>query len=102
MSLPEGNWNVYITGEVSGVEALASVEGAVSVDPISAMVLVKEDLIVKEPRIQLAFVDLEEPSAEEDTDDTKTGKNKGIVIGAAVAAVTVAGAAAAVILKKKK
>lgn len=96
--LPEGNWNIYITGEEAGVEALASVEGAVAVDPISAMVLVKEDAEVEEPKIQLTPVD---PSKVPADVETKPGKGNGLVIGAAVAAVAVAGAAA-VILKKKK
>ena len=97
--LPEGNWNIYITGEEAGVEALASVQGAVAVDPISAMVLVKEDTEVEEPKISLTPVDDSKIPVDV---ETKPGKGNGIVIGAAVAAVAVAGAAAAVILKKKK
>ncbi|MBR6527928.1 MAG: type I pullulanase [Lachnospiraceae bacterium] len=116
--LPEGNWNVYVTGEIAGVEALASVRGAVVVDPISAMVLVKEDALVEEPKILLTpvveskmseQVQCEETFGEEKevfdgdaVEEKKTGKGNGIVIGAAVAAVAAAGAAAAVILKKKK
>ncbi|MBQ1931668.1 MAG: type I pullulanase [Lachnospiraceae bacterium] len=116
--LPEGNWNVYITGETAGVEALASVQGAVVVDPVSAMVLVKEDVVVEEPKIRLTpvekskvsvqveceetFGEEEEMSDEAAAEGTKTGRGNGIVIGAAVAAVAAAGAAAAVILKKKK
>ena len=42
MALPEGQWTVYINGEDAGVTALDTVEGSVSVDPISAMVLVKD------------------------------------------------------------
>jgi len=109
VALPEGNWNIYITGEESGVDALASVQGAVAVDPISAMVLVREDTVVEEPKIQLSAVDESKLSVESNgasgedvADETKPGKGNGIVIGAAVAAVAVAGAAAAVILKKKK
>lgn len=109
--LPEGNWNVYITGERAGVEALASVQGAVAVEPISAMVLVKENTVVEEPKISMGAVvsevepadsEQEGASGEESSDETKPGKGNGIVIGAAVTAVAVAGAAAAVILKKKK
>ena len=42
MDLPEGQWTVYINGEDAGTTPLSTVEGTVSVDPISAMVLVKE------------------------------------------------------------
>ena len=43
LELPEGSWTVYINGEDAGVMPLATVEGSVSVDPISAMVLVKDN-----------------------------------------------------------
>ena len=42
MTLPEGQWTIYINGEEAGTTPLGTVEGTVSVDPISAMVLVKE------------------------------------------------------------
>ena len=41
--LPEGNWDIYINDEKAGTEALASASGEVTVNPISAMVLVKAD-----------------------------------------------------------
>jgi len=42
ITLPEGNWNIYINGEDAGTEVLAKANGAVTVDAISAMVLVQE------------------------------------------------------------
>ena len=48
MELPEGQWTVYINGEDAGTTPLATAEGSVSVDPISAMVLVKEAPVVDE------------------------------------------------------
>lgn len=48
MELPEGQWTVYINGEDAGTTPLATAEGSVSVDPISAMVLVKEASVVDE------------------------------------------------------
>lgn len=41
--LPEGNWDIYINDEKAGTEVLASATGEVTVNPISAMVLVKAD-----------------------------------------------------------
>ncbi|MBP3701089.1 MAG: hypothetical protein J6I64_04315, partial [Lachnospiraceae bacterium] len=115
VALPEGNWNVYITGDVSGTEALASVQGAVTVDPISAMVLVKEDAVVEEPEITLTPADTTkipaDTEADGEADDVESpdvdavpmpGKNYGPIIGVAVAAVAVAGAAVALFLKKRK
>ena len=40
--LPEGHWNVNISGEYSGTEVLGSAEGSVSVSPISALVLTRK------------------------------------------------------------
>ena len=43
VTLPEGEWNVYIDGEKAGTEVLSTItDGTVSVAPISAMVLVRE------------------------------------------------------------
>ncbi len=43
MTLPEGTWNVCINGQQAGTEVLATAEGTISVDGISAMVLVQGD-----------------------------------------------------------
>ncbi len=40
--LPEGHWNVNISGEYAGTDVLGSVEGSVSVSPISALVLTRK------------------------------------------------------------
>ena len=42
ITLPEGKWNIYINGEDAGTEVLAKASGTVTVDAISAMVLVQE------------------------------------------------------------
>ena len=42
IALPEGNWNVYINAENAGTEVLDTVSGTVTVNAISAMVLVQE------------------------------------------------------------
>ncbi len=40
ITLPDGSWDVYINGEKAGTEVLGTVYGTVTVDPISALVLV--------------------------------------------------------------
>lgn len=45
VTLPAGGWSVYVNGEKAGTEALEGVSGKVSVEPISAMVLVKDDSV---------------------------------------------------------
>lgn len=42
LTLPDGKWNVYINGEKAGTEVLDTVSGTVTVDGISAVVLVQE------------------------------------------------------------
>ena len=42
ITLPEGNWNIYINGEDAGTTKLGSASGEVTVGAISAMVLVQE------------------------------------------------------------
>ena len=41
VTLPDGLWTIYINGETAGTEALGTAHGKISVDPISAMVLVR-------------------------------------------------------------
>ncbi len=42
VTLPDGNWNVYINGEKAGTTVLDTVSGTVTVSGISALVLVQE------------------------------------------------------------
>ena len=82
VTLPEGNWNVYISGDKAGTEVLGSAEATVSVDAVSAMVLVKEA-----------------PAA--NTDGAKNSKIVPAIIAGA-AALGAAAVGAAIILKKRK
>lgn len=43
LTLPEGKWNLYVNGETAGTEVISSVNGTVTVSPISAVVLIKEE-----------------------------------------------------------
>lgn len=45
VALPAGGWSVYINGSKAGTEALEGVSGKVNVEPISAMVLIKDDSV---------------------------------------------------------
>ena len=42
VTLPDGAWDVCVDADHAGTEALTTVSGSVSVEPISAMVLVKK------------------------------------------------------------
>lgn len=85
VTLPEGNWNVYVDGEKAGTQALRSVQGTATVAPISALVLVQEDAAVQPA-----------PGAE------KTGLSTGAIAGIAAAVAAIGAIAAAVIVSKKK
>ena len=43
VTLPEGKWEIYVDGDKAGLEVLSVVETEISVEPISAMVLVKQN-----------------------------------------------------------
>lgn len=43
IALPQGSWNVYVKGIKSGTQVLESVSDSITVDPISSVVLVKEN-----------------------------------------------------------
>ena len=89
VTLPEGNWNVYINGENAGTQPLASVPGgSVTVEPVSAMVLVKEDTAVT-------------PAAEPADAGADSGSSTGLVIGIAAAAAAVCGGAVFVTRRNK-
>ena len=94
VTLPEGSWDIYINGEDSGTEIIATAEGSVTVEPISAMVLVQEEAPVPET----------EPVAEttpaaEDLPES-TGFNGGMI--AILAAVIAALCAVFIALKNRK
>ena len=77
VTLPEGQWSICVNGEDAGTESLGTAEGEVSVDAISAMMLVKAPDVV-EPETTV-------PAAEPEVEPT--GMNGSMIaIGAAVIA----------------
>ena len=88
VNLPEGNWNVYINGEKAGVQALASVsDGSVEVEPVSALVLVKESAAAA-------------PGTQDGGESGKAGT--GLYVGIAAAALLACGGGVFVALNKKR
>lgn len=77
VTLPEGQWTIYIDGENAGTTALGTAETEVSVEPISAMVLVKEPVA-------------EQPAAEPEDEHTLMDELKDmipVILGALTATV---------------
>ena len=83
VTLPEGEWHICVNKDEAGVYSLGKVSGSVTVDGVSAMILVKGDVA-------------EKPAAAE-----PASTNWGIV-AAVIAIVAVISAAVVIILLKKK
>ena len=94
VTLPNGQWDVYVAGDRAGTEVLDTVKGTVEVEAISAMVLVKsgESDPLPQPTESQQPADPEPAPA--------NGSPAGFIIGAAV--VVAAAAAVAVVLLKKR
>lgn len=90
VTLPEGKWNIYINGNNAGTEVLGSAEGAVTLEPISAMVLVQETANIEQ-------LPAEAPAAVEPEAPVKTSP-----LPLLIAAVAAAAVAVFFLLKKKK
>ncbi len=84
VTLPEGDWTIYINGEDAGTTPLGAVTGTVTADPISAMVLVKEAAVAEPEPVENHF------------------HIGGIVIIAIVAAVLLAAVIVVIVVIKKK
>ena len=84
VALPKGRWNVCIADQTAGTEPLLTVEGGISVAPISATVLTLTPPAVKLPEIKLEK------------------KQLPFLLGAAAAVTAILGGAAALIKKLSK
>lgn len=92
IELPVGNWNVYIDGEKAGITAMRAVEGTASVNPITTLVLIKEDAsMVGKTNVADSNVTVE-----------KSGKNTTGVVAGIVGGIAVLATAVWVIFKRKK
>ena len=48
MELPAGEWDVYVSGQTAGIEVLDTISGTATVEAISAMVLVQDEIPANE------------------------------------------------------
>ena len=93
VTLPDGDWNVYINGEKAGTEVLETITGkSATVAPISAMALVRESG-VSAAGSNTAPADSDSQAAAEtsDTAADSTNNNTGLIIGIVVVIVAVIG-----------
>ena len=102
VTLPEGEWTIYVSGDKAGTEALGTATGTATAEPISALVLVKAPAVTEEP------AETEEGDASLGIIGGADGPTAIFVSGnwggliAIVAAVLCAGVAVIVVLKKRK
>ena len=68
VTLPEGTWDVYINSEKAGTQVLETISESAIVEPISALVLVKND----------GNVQAEQTEENDDVDTTNTGNEEGV------------------------
>ncbi len=108
ITLPDGVWDVYVNGEKAGTEVLATItNGKASVDPISALVLVKGTgtMIREEENPEDGGnVSAETEGAEipEIAEDGSLGSGGLVAVVCIAAVIAVAGIGFAVLGKKKK
>ena len=96
VDLPEGQWEIYVSGQTAGTESLGTASGTVTVEPISALVLVghgaEEDIAP-----ETTGVPETEPSV--NTEEESSSLTAGHLIPLAAAVII---AVAAVVLSKKR
>ena len=98
VNLPEGKWNICINGNVAGTGSIGTAKGSVTVEGLSAMVLVKGDVPAADDTQQNA------DNVSGSTDSDAKGPNWGLIAGVAagMVAAAAAGSALAIITSKKK
>jgi len=96
VNLPEGEWTIYVSGDTAGTEALGTAQGQVSVDAISAMMLVQETAPVAGEDAPAAE---EEPPAQQEPAQAPAQQNE---LGAILAAAGIAAAALLLVYVVKK
>ncbi len=89
VTLPEGNWNIYVNGQKAGTTVLGTASGSVNVEGLSAMVLVQEP-------------DAPNPNPTPDPEPEPESKTWMIICGIVAALSVLTIAACIVIVTKKK
>ena len=114
VELPEGVWDVYVNHEKAGTEVLATIaDGKASVEPISALVLVKGtgEAVSRDEQNESSDTDTASDESTEsgagqeaaDTEKEASGKNIAPIIAVVVVALgAVVGGIVAVKKKNKK
>lgn len=99
ITIPEGDWNVYVKGQQAGIEILETVKGGtITVEPITTMVLVQEDKKADTPADNADNGQTQEAN----TSRSKDGQNNKVIVFATIGLTVAAVIAAAFLLMRKK
>lgn len=98
LTLPEGNWVIYVRGEQAGTTPLGTVTGFVSVEPISAMVLVKDSTATPDTTEPS---EVTEPSAPGDNVTPPANGSQLLLVVGIVLVLIAAAAVVAIVIKKR-
>ncbi len=104
LTLPEGTWGVYVNANKAGTECLETVTGTVAVEPISAMVLIREGGKPGESASQESTLQGEPSDSEQasETSEEAGGSNVTVVVVCAVTAAAVVGILFGAAARKKR
>jgi pullulanase len=99
VTIPEGDWNVYVKGNKAGTEILQTIPGgSVIVDPISALVLVQEDAKAAPTETPIS-AEVQDTTADS-TDDGSNNSTALLIVSAAV--IAAAGIAVWMVIRYRK
>lgn len=103
VAIPEGNWNVYVKGNQAGTQILESVDsGSVVVDPISALVLVKEDKPVETPTVSVdKLEDQSTPASTDASEEAEDGNNNNTLLYIMIGLIVVLAAVVTALIRKR-
>ena len=102
IQLPAGNWDVCVNAEKAGTEALETVSGKVSVEPISALILVKGEGGDPEPTQSEPTQTPTVPPTTRPQQEQGSGVSGGLIAGILGAVAVIAGVIAGCVYYRKK
>ncbi|MBP1756567.1 MAG: pullulanase [Firmicutes bacterium] len=100
VTVPEGSWNVYARGDQAGTEIIETINGGnITIDPISALVLVKEDKVKEVSKDTNAS---EAGTSDKSADEEKSNNLRNILIGIGGAIVAITAVVMIILRRRKK
>ena len=102
VTLPEGEWTIYVQGDTAGTEPLGKVSGTVTVDGISTTILVQEKAGDSTESDGTDSGKVPDNKTESDSSGNKKGNTLWLVVGFCAGLALVISAAVVVILLRRR